>query len=95
MAGLAPWGQVIPATVGAFGVAYVLDWLQVHGRVLGGRQLHDIHTFNGKHKEAEKERFLNMEREGAPDSPVIMNPLRHNIPAHIRNAEDLKALGEF
>ena len=35
------------------------------------------------------------EREGAPDSPVIMNPLRHNIPAHIRNAEDLKALGEF
>lgn len=35
------------------------------------------------------------EREGAPDSPVIMNPMRHNIPAHIRNAEDLKALGEF
>ena len=34
------------------------------------------------------------EREGAPDSPVIMNPMRHNIPAHIRNAEDLKALGE-
>jgi hypothetical protein len=35
------------------------------------------------------------EREGAPDEPIIMNPLRHNIPAHIRNAEDLKALGEF
>ena len=39
--------------------------------------------------------LLLQEREGAPDSPVIMNPLRHNIPAHIRNAEDLKALGEF
>ena len=26
------------------------------------------------------------EREGAPDQPVIMNPMRHNIPAHIRNA---------
>lgn len=38
---------------------------------------------------------LLQDREGCPDSPVIMNPLRHNIPAHIRNAEDLKALGEF
>ena len=38
---------------------------------------------------------LPQEREGCPDSPVIMNPLRHNIPAHIRNGEDLKALGEF
>ena len=35
---------------------------QVHGRVFGGRQLKDIHTFNPKHKEAEKERFLNMVR---------------------------------
>lgn len=32
------------------------------------------------------------EREGAPDSPVIMNPMRHNLPAHIRNAEDLAAM---
>ncbi|CAL5224290.1 g6956 [Coccomyxa viridis] len=78
-----------------FGVAGVLDWLLVHQRVLGGRQIKDIHTFAPKHKEAERERFLNMDREGCPDSPVIMNPLRHNIPAHIRNAEDLKALGEF
>ena len=31
--------------------------------MLGGRQLHEIHTFNGKHKEAEKERFLNMVRQ--------------------------------
>lgn len=30
--------------------------------MLGGRQLHEIHTFDGKHKEAEKERFLNMVR---------------------------------
>lgn len=32
------------------------------------------------------------ERQGAPDEPVIMNPMRHNIPAHIRNAADLANL---
>lgn len=97
---------------------------------MGGRELHEIPSFDGKWKEAEKERFLNMvgqhedmywffeltsvfchhvnssgqlncvsssyspvqDREGAPDEPIIMNPLRHNLPAHIRNAEDLKSL---
>lgn len=37
--------------------------MQFHTRVLGGRTLDDIHTFTGKHKEAEKERFLSMVRE--------------------------------
>jgi hypothetical protein len=34
----------------------------VHGRVLGGRTLHDIPSWQGSWKEAEKERFLNMVR---------------------------------
>ena len=29
MNGLAPWGKVIPGTIAAFGVAYVLDWMLV------------------------------------------------------------------
>ena len=29
MAGLVPWGKVIPPTIGAFGVAYVLEWMLV------------------------------------------------------------------
>ncbi|BDA46804.1 hypothetical protein COCOBI_09-2570 [Coccomyxa sp. Obi] len=89
---LAPVSKVVPPTIAAFAIAGVLDWLIVHQRVLGGRDRHDLPTLDGKWKEAEKERFLNMNREGAPDEPILLNPLRHDIPAHIRNAEDLKNL---
>ena len=39
---------------------HLLAIAQVHGRVLGGKTLSDMHTFKGSHKEAERERFLNM-----------------------------------
>ena len=35
---------------------------------------------------------LVQEREGAPDQPIVMNPMRHNLPARIRNAADLAAM---
>lgn len=38
--------------------------------------MHEIHTFDGKHKEAEKERFLNMVRA---HSTLIIPPLPPQI----------------
>ncbi|KAL0054975.1 hypothetical protein WJX82_005335 [Trebouxia sp. C0006] len=72
------------------GLSFAAFYSQQHLKVLGGNlPSRDMATWKPEHKEAEKRRFLNMEREAAPDDPVIMNPFRHNIPATIRNAGDL------
>ncbi|KAL0025158.1 hypothetical protein WJX77_003730 [Trebouxia sp. C0004] len=45
-----------------------------HLKVLGGNlPRRDMNTWKPEHKEAEKRRFLNMEREAAPDDPARRN----------------------
>ncbi|KAL3149149.1 hypothetical protein ABBQ32_001984 [Trebouxia sp. C0010 RCD-2024] len=75
------------------GLSFVGFYSQQYLKVLGGTlPSRDLPSWRPEHKEAERRRFMNMEREAAPDDPVIMNPFRHNMPATIRNVGDLPSL---
>ena len=49
---------VLTALVVSSGIAYVLDYFQAHAKVLGGTKKEDMPTWDGKWKEAERERFM-------------------------------------
>lgn len=80
---------IAPPIVGMFGLAAILTYTQNHYKVFGGVDCHELGSWTPEHKEAERKRLLNMEREASPDHSVVQNPFRHNIPATVRNASEL------
>ncbi|KAK9828440.1 hypothetical protein WJX81_008685 [Elliptochloris bilobata] len=94
--GLAPASKVVPAVLAFLPLGYAVDefihWASA--TYSGGKMKADMPTLDGKWKEMEKIRLLNMEREGAPDEPVLMNPFRRGLPATVRNAEQLAEFGK-
>eukprot|EP00884_Botryococcus_braunii_P022040 jgi/Botrbrau1/851/Bobra.0352s0044.1 len=89
---IAPFSKVAPAVVGSFVAAYVAYYAVAEAKLFGGRPASDIKTLTPAWKEAEKARFMNAPREGAPDKPTIINPFRHNVPGNVRNLGDLPSL---
>jgi hypothetical protein len=45
-------------------------------KISGGRNAEDIPSFAPEWKRAEQIRLRSMPREGAPDSPVVCDPVR-------------------
>ena len=80
---------IAPPIMGMFGLTTILYYTQNNYKVFGGVDCHKLGSWTAEHKEAERKRLLNMEREAAPDHPVVQNPFRHNIPATVRNASEL------
>lgn len=75
--------------LGMVGAATASYYAQSQYKVFGGVDANTLASWRPEHKEAERQRMLNMEREASPDDKVILNPHRHNIPATVRSASDL------
>ncbi len=87
---LQPFTSVAPIVTGMAAAAYALFYTQNNYKIFGGTVAStDIASWKPEHKEATRRRMFNMEREAAPDDPVILNPFRHNIPATVKNAANL------
>lgn len=87
---LQPFASVAPIVAGMAAAAYALFYTQNNYKLFGGAVASkDIASWKPEHIEATRRRMFNMEREAAPDDPVILNPFRHNIPATVRNAANL------
>ena len=90
---LQPFATVAPAVAGMAAVAYVFFYLQQYHKVFGGTDAaKSIASWQPEHVQETRRRMLSMEREAAPDQPVVLNPHRHNIPASVRSAADLPSL---
>lgn len=68
---------IAPPILGMFGLTTVFYYVQNNYKVFGGVDCHTLSSWSAEHKEAAKKRMFNMEREAAPDHPVILNPFRH------------------
>lgn len=90
---LVPFTTVAPPIVGMFGAATALYYAQANYKNFGGVDARTLSSWRPEHKEAERQRMLNMEREAAPDHNVVINPHRHNIPATVGSASDLSEDG--
>ncbi len=87
---LQPFTSVAPIVAGMAAAAYALFYTQNNYKFFGGTVAStNIASWKPEHIEATRRRMLNMEREAAPDDPVIVNPFRHNIPATVKNAANL------
>ncbi len=87
---LQPFTSVAPIVAGMAAAAYALFYTQNNHKIFGGTVASmDIASWKPEHREATRRRMFNMEREAAPDDPVILNPFRHNIPATVKNVADL------
>ena len=92
---LQPFTTVAPTIAGMAATAYVLFYTQNNYKIFGGTVAStSIASWKPEHREASRRRMLNMEREAAPDEPVLLNPFRHNIPATVRNVADLPDLND-
>ncbi|DBA94202.1 hypothetical protein WJX77_012091 [Trebouxia sp. C0004] len=87
---LQPFKSVAPPLIGIAAAAYALFYSQNNYKIFGGIVAStDIASWKPEHIEATRRRMFNMEREAAPDDPVILNPFRHSIPATVKNAANL------
>ncbi|DBA89614.1 hypothetical protein WJX79_000665 [Trebouxia sp. C0005] len=92
---LQPFTSVAPIVTGMAAAAYALFYTQNNYKIFGGKVAStDIASWRPDHVEATRRRMFNMEREAAPDDPVIMNPFRHNIPATVKNSASLPDMSE-
>lgn len=76
---LMPFTTVAPPVLGMVGAATALYYAQSQYKVFGGVDANTLASWRPEHKEAERQRMLNMEREASLDHKVILNPHRHNI----------------
>ena len=87
---LQPFTSVAPIVASMAAAPYILFYTQNNYKIFGGAVASkDIASWKPDHIEATRRRMFNMEREAAPDDPVILNPFRHNIPATVKNAANL------
>ncbi|DBB11973.1 hypothetical protein WJX82_005794 [Trebouxia sp. C0006] len=92
---LQPFTSVAPIVAGMAAAAYALFYTQNNYKIFGGAVASkNIASWKPEHIEATRRRMFNMEREAAPDDPVILNPFRHNIPATVKNAANLSGPSE-
>jgi len=80
---------VYSALAGSVVGAYICFDLVAHRKILGGNR---VVSMAPKWKEAAELRMLNVEREGSPDNPIIMNPFRRGVLATIKNKDDFPDL---
>lgn len=92
---LQSFGKVAPTVVALAAASYILFYTQNNYKIFGGTvPSESIPSWRPKYREASRRRMMSMEREAAPDDPVIMNPFRHNMPATVRNVADLPDISD-
>ncbi|EIE18735.1 hypothetical protein COCSUDRAFT_60042 [Coccomyxa subellipsoidea C-169] len=83
------WYYIVPSAIAASALAGAI---YLWGEKTYGK--YKPHTLSPCWKLATFRKWWEWPREAAPDDPVVLNPMRHNIPAYIKNLHIVEEIEE-